>query len=482
MFVCLLILLLLSFYFVGKKKYYVLIESVGDDPNGMEEVLKTQLETTFVDASAIIKRVPGLVHGGTLLNAYLIVKAIREAGGQAKITYHWFWQKPLKGDDPHAEGFREQGYTLFEEGEAERIGDIEGNANLKAFEKIAAAVKIGGDNLYPETMAETKQMDELLDEAEQVARDPEDPEYKRIIHEMRGIVCWSKRRHFNISWFLILGSIVSIGFMKYFNYRENEDRQYTEQNYRAAKAWDLDNDTIPLEKAFGMELYSHDRYKSPNCYRAAKMTECAYGIKNVQAEVNDWTYKYNQATTDAERARCQKFLDMKKEQVKKYEAEREEYRNKSAKELQKEALKYTKGRFKSERKEQYKSLFCYLFFILLIPTYVIANYSYGFKITRHREESRILKKIHEWLMMIGVSLVGAGWILKLLPDQLETVFNPATGRMGTRLTPDPTNFVMIFIKVGLILLGLIIMAVSSSLLMMYSILVGFRRNYLEAQE
>ena len=478
MFIFLLILLVLAWFFLWKKTYYVQIESAGENADGIVEVLKTQLETTLKKAFDLNKQIPRLVRAGNLLNAYTLVRAIREAGGSARITFHWVWQNPLKGEeDYYSQAYRDLGEVDLTAEDFAAAKDASNQMNLKAYAKIAEAIELGGENIYPQTLEQTQQMSALLDEAERAAKDPEEPTYKKMLNEMRGIVGWSARRHFNFSWFLILGSIVTLGFMQYFSSRDTKEREEAEANYRSVKAWNIKTDTTTVEEALNHNLYTNTRYKSPNYYRAAKIAETMNGEKIDLQYAEESRYKMEAAQTEEDRKTYQKGVETWEKAAQKCRDDRAQYEQMSFKELQKEALKYTKGRFGATREQQYKTILWYLFFILLIPLYVIANYSYGYNITRHRRESKILSTVHKWLVTFGIGLIGAGWIMQLLPDRLETYFDSITGEMGTRMAPDPTNFVMIFIKLGLILLGLIVIAVSSSVIMLYSTFVGLKRNY-----
>jgi hypothetical protein len=68
-----------------KKKYYILIESAGENADGIKQVLKTQLEISLTEAEELAGSLPKTVRGGNFLNAKMVVKAINEAGGSAKL-------------------------------------------------------------------------------------------------------------------------------------------------------------------------------------------------------------------------------------------------------------------------------------------------------------------------------------------------------------------------------------------------------------
>ena len=86
MFIILLIALFVcGWYFLWKKKYFILIESAGENADGIKQVLKTQLEISLTEAEELAGSLPKTVRGGNFLNAKMVVKAINEAGGSAKL-------------------------------------------------------------------------------------------------------------------------------------------------------------------------------------------------------------------------------------------------------------------------------------------------------------------------------------------------------------------------------------------------------------
>lgn len=92
-----LIILVALWYFFWKKKYYIRIESVGNDTPTMEQVLKIELETTLRLAMQITQQTPFLIESGNFFNANGVVKSIRKHGGIAKVKFYWAWSKPEEG-------------------------------------------------------------------------------------------------------------------------------------------------------------------------------------------------------------------------------------------------------------------------------------------------------------------------------------------------------------------------------------------------
>ena len=93
----LIILMVLAWWFLSKKKYYVRIESVGEDVATQEQVLKIELETTLRRAIEITKNTPYLVKSGGYFRARALVKQLEKNGGVAKVEFHWVWSKPQEG-------------------------------------------------------------------------------------------------------------------------------------------------------------------------------------------------------------------------------------------------------------------------------------------------------------------------------------------------------------------------------------------------
>ena len=483
MFTILILLFVLGWWFLWKKKYYILIESAGENADGMKQVFKTQLELSLTDAEAMLGALPKLVRGGNLLNACLVVKAIKEAGGTAKIPFYWVWQSPLgkqpkkdangkkiKQSDPeekHANG----GYVFTPE-------DVEAakGSNDKAYAKLVEAMEVGGDNFYPETLAETQKMDALLDESEKAAKNMDDPEYYKLLNEMRGIVGWSARRHFNFSWGIILGSIVTIGFMTYFKQSDKEQKIRWEGYVAKVEAWDVENDTITLDKAMG-NSYSYDnKYYSPNCYRAAEINQANYDINYTKDYIQTCKHRIDTTRNEKIKENMLKTIEESKEKIQKKQEYITEVKGWSLEETQEIALEEAKKHLKWAKSDFRSSLKWFIFFILMIPLYIIANFSWGYNITRHRVESKVLSTIHGWIVSIGIGFIGAGWMMELLPDYIVTTYW-SDGRTTTHTESDPGNIIIIVMKIGLILLGLIIIAFISSAIMIYSTIVGLIRNY-----
>ena len=97
MFITPILLFVGLWWFFWKKKYYIRIDSVGNDKPAMEQIIKIELETTLRYAIRITESTPYLIEAGNYFNAKSVVKTINKNGGKASLTFHGAWSKPQEG-------------------------------------------------------------------------------------------------------------------------------------------------------------------------------------------------------------------------------------------------------------------------------------------------------------------------------------------------------------------------------------------------
>lgn len=64
-------------------------------------------------------------------------------------------------------------------------------------------------HMYPISRKETEQMEQLLNEAEELADDPNEENYVERLSMLRNVVDWSKSRHKSWSVKIIIGALIS---------------------------------------------------------------------------------------------------------------------------------------------------------------------------------------------------------------------------------------------------------------------------------
>lgn len=481
MFIFIILLVACGWWFLWKKKYYIRIESAGENADGMVQVLKNQLEMTLTEAQELVKGLPKLVRGGNYLNARGVVKAIIEAGGQAKIEYYSAFQNPLGKEEPEkdengktkkkvdSDVKHEMGAVDISAEQAEAVKGQTGD-NAKAYAKLGEAIMVGGDNYYPESLEETLKMDALLDESEKAAKNINDPEYYKVLKEMRGIVGWSSRRHFNFSWIIILGSLITIGVVLWIGHGNKEDKKRAKEQVEIVDAWST-KDTLSLEQAMQRATYEN-RLKSPNLYRAYEINSNENLIASCKKHIEEYKQRMDTISTKEGKENLQKWIKMNEDEIARHIKENKEMKSWDEKDTKKAALERMKKHYKYTARSARRSMVWSFIFLLLIPLYIFANYSWGYVITKTRKESAILAKIQQWTLAIAGGMFGLGSAISLIPDYT----GPNRG-LSSNDGHAAINAILMTIKLFLMVGAILLIAVVSLVLMIYSIIVGLKRNY-----
>ena len=481
-------LLILAWWFGWKKKYYVQIESVGSDADGIVQVFKTQLEITLTEAQEMAKRLPALVKGGNFLNARSVVKTFKQAGAEAKIKYYPVWSHPL-GKEEEEPLLDENGKEIKRPSsdEIHLMGivdltqeEIDAITNPKAtkaatYAKLAEAIQIGGEMLYPDTKEKTEQMDTLLDESEKAAAGVKDPEYFKALKKMRGIVGWSARRHFNFSWLIIFASLLPIGYFLVNSMGMGACKFTAKENMKAIKAWPA-KDTISFERATVImdSLGHYDAHKlsyaSPNLYRAYQIRYKKEQIESSKKAILQ-LQKNSRGASEQKMKGYQEMIEESEKEIVTYTEEIKECQAWDEKDAKKAAIKESKRIVKETSGAARMGTFFSIFFILLIPLYIFANHSWGYVITKTRKEASILNKINQWVWGIAGGMFG----LSLFIPTLRT--GGSGGGLSSNDGVSGFNALMIAGKIILFVLAFLLIAFASFFILLYSTFVGLKRNY-----
>ncbi len=479
MFIIILIALFVcGWYFLWKKKYFILIESAGENADGIKQVLKTQLEISLTEAEELAGSLPKTVRGGNFLNAKMVVKAINEAGGSAKLLTSG--EDALAKDEqpevdengkkkkgPDSDAKHSMGEYAFT---PEDVDAVKGSKD-KAYAKLVEAMNVGGDNFYPETLAETQQMDALLDESEKAAKGIKDVEYHKMLKEMRGIVGWSSRRHFNFSWGIILGSLITIGVVLWIGHSNQEDKKYAKEQVEKVEAWNV-KDTLSLDKAMQMANYEN-HLQSPALYRAYEINTKENLIASCKKNIEEDKARQDTASTKEIKANIQKWIDMNEKEIARHNEELKEIRCWDNKDTKKAALERTKKSYKYARKSAFMSIIWSIIFLALIPLYIFANYSWGYVITRTRTESAFLQKFYAWTAKLSAGMFALGGAIHLIDSR---PVDSSGARVGFS-NDGAINTILMAAKFFLLVGAVVLIAFVSLAIMIYSIIVGLKRNY-----
>lgn len=381
---------------------------------------------------------------------------------------------------------REIGAVGFSMDDVRQVQDQKDSVNAKAYDYMVEAMSVSAnymgdtitdegvrlDDVYPTTYEETMKMDELLDKSERAVKDENDEEYNKMIVELRGIVGWSRRRHFNFSWGIIFGTIITVAAVMYWSNSDKETKANRKAQMEAVKAWELPGDESGLNYQKMMDTIQYnDQFRGAAEYKAYHMKSKAESIKSQQ----EYAQKYRaQADTASTKEAQKKYLGWAKDsdkKVEKYQKELEEIQGWDLKDAKKAAVKQQTRWYRSASKAAAFSYCLMIFFLLLIPLYIFANHSWGYVITRTREEQEMLDKIKKWGYSIAAGLFGAAAAME------ATEHYRVHWSDGSTTHETETNWAVVVIKVMLLIAALAIVAIVSTGIMLYSTIVGLKRNY-----
>lgn len=335
------------------------------------------------------------------------------------------------------------------------------------------------DDVYPVSLEETLEMEDLLNQAEAKIQDHNDTELKDQIDEVRYIIDWSKKRHYNFSWMIILGVILGLFILNYFRKEPREKAKNWDKIYNQVdKSWTEQDTTISWDEVEGKHIYNRDEKRFANANSFKAMTaEMHRGIYDVNI---DGPFGVNKCQsiidTASKRSTRNYYKDLKKTAQKHADEALEkgqEICNADYDDVHKIAKKEAKKIRNGYRKEARKYTIWIWIFIIMIPLYIYADRPYGWMETRHRLEAKILGGIKKIAYSIATGLFFGALFMPDVPDYIVTYSDGHKEREA-----DMAGQIMQWgVQALMILAALFIAAIASAFIMTYSTVVGLRRNY-----
>ncbi len=389
-----------------------------------------------------------------------------------------------------SEELHERGAVGFTMDDVRQAQNQQDSPNAKAYELMVEAMAVSAnyasdtitdegdirlDDVYPTTLDETLRMDQLLDQSERAVKDDNDADYNRLILELRGIVGWSRRRHFNFSWGIIFGTIITIAAVMYWSSSDQDEKARSEARVEKVKAWNVESDSISLATA--LKTVSHENYlNSPNYFKADQINTWQNRLDDAKKNAADDRQKADTCSSNDARKRYLEWAERQDKKAAEAEKRLAEAKEWDLKDSQKAALKLTKGWLSRDARAAAFSYCFMIFFLLLIPLYIFANHSWGYVITRHRRESEILAKIKAWGFSIAAGMFGAAAALEFFPETKVTTYW-SDGSTTTHTESNPLDMLILALKIGLVIAAICVIALVSTGIMIYSTIVGLKRNY-----
>jgi hypothetical protein len=362
---------------------------------------------------------------------------------------------------PQGKKAKELGYVSFTK---EEVKNAEENApvNQRAYELLYDAMEVSkhvqkknkkgkvvnDDDIYPTTLAETQRMDELIGQAYDAADDESDSTLMSHLNEMREIVDWSSKRHWNFSWMVIIGVIVSIFYLynRTGSAKENVERQ--QQELALMEKWDDP----------AIMTYKEDRLK-----------KLENNIASYEKYIKDSEAVLDTAVNKDVKKTYQERLKSHTKSKKEYEEDLAKLEKASTKDVHKMAITEKKGWVKNAKGSHRSIYFWTAFFILLTPLYIFAERPFGYSLSRYRTEAKALRGIKKLSLILAGGLASMAAALQIT----ETV---TTWSDGSKTT-DSDAIPIVAFKIGLLIAAVVVICITSMFLMVYSTITGLIRNY-----
>lgn len=343
--------------------------------------------------------------------------------------------------------------------------------------KDAAAGETDWENVYPVSEDEIDTMEDLINQAEQKADDPTESNYRTRVNELRDVISYSRAKHRTWKWSLIFGAIISACIMWYYG-MDNQDRANREaKDITLIESWQKQDTVISFAKLSTKteDVYS-TRYVSANKFKENKLRQ----LKQFYEYNNSQAVRYKQSADTASTAdRKKSRLEYAEQYQKKAEDNKANF-DKVAKmkfdELKDLALKEKENAVDNIQGSATKLYAFMVYLIILIPLYIISGYPYGYMIYRHRRQHGIMRKLRKVGFAIASFFFGTGLLMNLLPDDIVK-YTYSNGRTETREEANPSNLIIVAIKIGLMIAGVVIFCFVSVLIMTVETITGLKRNF-----
>lgn len=331
------------------------------------------------------------------------------------------------------------------------------------------------ENVYPTSAEEVDKMEELVDKAAQALKEP-DSAFSQRVGELRDIIEWSRKRHWQFNWRIIAGAIVSAFLLPMFLGADQNHVREMQNNVAKVNKWEpvelvhFDN----MEELLASDIKGCDskyEYDSPtNWYNSSlhfiawHYTESTKDIEECEAQLKDpemeWRYESIKEHLPNAKKRKEEAVE-RFEKIKDFDYD----------DVKKAALEEAEARVAGAKFADAFVNFIVICFVLMIPLYVFATRPYGYMMSRHRRESKVMGKLEKFALWLSGGMLAAEAGIGFV-DIVKEWSDGSTTRED-----DGTGAVRLAIKVALIAGAVILYCTVSSILMIYATITGLIRNY-----
>ena len=381
---------------------------------------------------------------------------------------------------------RENGYVSFD-AEDLKQGAARNPQNEKAYELLDAAMttssnltetdkhgnEVDIDDIYPCTEAECNEMDSLLRQADDALMNKNDDFYHERRNELQDIVDWSRKKHWTFKWSLIAGCVLSIFIMMYISADASGDKRTVQQKSEQVKSW------IPMDTTIAFEQCVVARpvaITNANQYKAAYLGYLKGAYLNEQQRIEELQACIDTASTKELKKEFETSKKYAQDRAKSHRDEYDKVNKMDFKQFKKMALKIEKRGLGAARAWAAFMWIVFVYVILLIPLYIHSSHQFGYNITRHRAEARMLDKIQKVGFGIASFLLGSSLALAFFPET-EVTTHYSDGRKTTHTESNPLDIIILALKVVLLAVAAIVFCIVSVFIMSYVTIMAFKRDH-----
>ena len=336
------------------------------------------------------------------------------------------------------------------------------------------------DNVYPVSKEETDKMKNLVDEAVRKADDPSDSFFRERVSDLREIISYSYSKHRTWKWSLIFGSIIAACIFWYFGNQDKEDAQKYAKDVTLVENWKKADTTITYDKLDASSELSYQLYErrvqSANAYKLMKLHDLKRNAESYREGMKTAKHSADTAKLDKNIESYKKRMAECEEKMEKYQDEFDEVADMDFDEIQKMALKDTQGLVDDINDSASTKTGWMIYLIILIPLYIISGYPRGYVISAHRHQHGFMRTLQKIGFAVASFFFGSGLLMSLLPDSIVE-YHYTSGRVETRNEGNPVNIVILGIKFGLMVAGVLIFCFVSVLIMTIETISGLKRNF-----
>ena len=336
------------------------------------------------------------------------------------------------------------------------------------------------ENVYPVSKEETDKMKNLVDEAVRKADDPSDSFFRERVSDLREIISYSYSKHRTWKWSLIFGSIIAACIFWYFGNLDKEDAQKYAKDVTLVENWKKADTTITYDKLDASSELSYQLYErrvqSANAYKLMKLHDLKRNAESYREGMKTAKHSADTAKLDKNIESYKKRMAECEEKMEKYQDEFDEVADMNFDEIQKMALKDTQGLVDDINDSASTKTGWMIYLIILIPLYIISGYPRGYVISAHRRQHGFMRTLQKIGFAVASFFFGSGLLMSLLPDSIVE-YHYTSGRVETRNEGNPVNIVILGIKFGLMIAGVLIFCFVSVLIMTIETISGLKRNF-----